>query len=199
MVFAGVSQFAAAYVPSTLPTPLSNVYSLTYQVTQYFRDYNGNTATSTFFENYTLNFLDNQAINVSASISYTVYLTSCLSPNQYSWYMNYIVDAPSRLINQTIQTTLTPDNGQALNYNGTHLRLYADGSVPIGGTMQSNNFELGYIWGDQAVNDITETRQGNAYYSIGAVTYNALVFQGSQSEDSASSSSASVNATPQCA
>jgi hypothetical protein len=188
-------------VPKPLPTPLSTVYSLTYLVTQNYYD-GTNRATSTFYENYTLNFLDNYALNVTATINYTFYRTDCINPYQYLWYMDYIVDSPSRLINETIAypTSL------GMNYLGTHLRLYADASVAVGGSMLSNNFELGYGWGNQIqpMPDITMTRLADSIYSIGVVAYDALVFQGTLSETNAgilslntsSPNDQAINSTP---
>jgi len=164
---------------------LTSIYAFQYLVTQNVIDANNNRASSTFYENYTFDFLDSQDLNFTFSTNCQFYEYPTGTPDSLSSYMDYTIDSPSRLINHTIADSIYDAGTEyEMNYLGTHIRLYADGSVPVGGVMLSNNIELGYRWGIYTLHDISMTRVANAYYSLGVLTYNALIFQGSDSVSS---------------
>ncbi len=66
-----------------------------------------------------------------------------------------------------------------MNYENTHIRLYASAGVSPGGIMPSNNIEVGYRWGIKpAIHDITMTRTTDIIYGIGLSSFDAMNFYG---------------------
>ncbi len=69
-----------------------------------------------------------------------------------------------------------------MNYTNTHMRLYVPPlGVSVGGSMLSNNIEIGYRWGTYTLHDLTMTRQSDAGYTIGYNTFEVMSFTGTDS------------------
>ncbi len=129
------------------------------------------TISSEFNEIYRIEFLNDQKIDFESELDFKFY-TSCTHYSEYNWYFESYTNYGTRKIYPTL--TFPVD----MNYENTHIRLYALSGISVGGTMPSNNIEIGYRWGKSTLHDITMTRQSDILYPIGYNTFNAMSFTG---------------------
>jgi hypothetical protein len=172
---------ATCFVPKPIPTPISKIKFFQYKTTQNVVDYLGQTQSSVFYENYAIPSIDTVTLNLEMNVNFKFY-TSCGSKTEKAWSFESIVDINSRNIDQTLSYQ------DGMNYEDTHLRIYALSNINEGGIMLSNNLELGYRWGIYTLDDLTMTRGANSLYPIGLSTFEVMTFYGTDAKEPVSTS-----------